>query len=640
MEVEVIFNNLNRQEDILPRVVEALQQLQDNPDLLARERDRRYNQDPPPYPGSGESTELDTPSAAPDAPDESYEREKRREAHYKSVPGIQFRSQARREQERLDHQISTERFGRRQTLPWDGSVDLRANAENNVRRRWVEQGIWGEEWGPAWPPGSRPMVATGTGGGGPFWGAFSCAVSDARPGSRWGHEEYPDLDPEPEQQQQQQQEGEGDEENRPLFGNHPPPPKPPTKPSRPVKYIRTLFGRVPKTANPRPTVSNPKASRPYEQFKYQMAKERQWLRDEGFHQALMNRADLPRVNLDEMAFESVKNNWKQDGVWNPQWGDVPGPKWTHEDPCPEEEDFESPAASEGDLEDEEDEQQQGGVDEAANEQGQQVGDPQTQPSFAWGLFGPPTTGATTSGPPMVSLADHGEAGASNSRSQSRGAAPEIANPQVDITRVVENPQQAALAGAWLPQAEASDTSSLADPGASQSQFEPLTRRGATASAGGPSALPKRTRDDHSDADDGPLSKRPRLEGEQSQPPAEISARNSAGQRKRKRPGTNENERPSKRPKQASQPSAGTGASDIAAYNQPRCSVAKTTRRRQGSKAAASRGQAGRKTVQAEPVPVRRSARIAERRARQDANTSSGPSERAPRLEPRESARRG
>lgn len=629
--MEVYFNNLNRQHDILPRVVEALQRLQDNPDLLARERNRRYNQDPPPYPGSGETTDLDTPSvpvpAAPvAAPDEPYEREKRREAHYKSVPGIQFRSQAQREQARLEHQLSTARFGRRQTLPWDDSVDLRANAENNVRRRWVEQGIWGDEWGPAWPPGSSPMATgwPGTAGDGPFWGAFSCAASDARPGLRWGHEEYPDLDPEPERQEEEEGPGLASQQgNRPLFGHHPLLPRPPTKPSRPVKYVRTLLGRVPKTANPSPTVADPEASRPYEQFKYQIIQEKQWTRDEMFHQALMNQTPVPALNLDAEAYESVKDNWTKDGVWNPQWGDVPGPKWTHEDPCPEEEDLESSGASEGGVgeeeEGEEDEQEQEGFHEAADDGARQAGHRQTQPAFAWALFGLPTTGATTNGPgkpPMVGLRD---AGASDGQTQSRGPAAEISNPQVDIARVVENLQQVALASAWLPQAEARETSSSAGWGAStaqpQSQLEPLTGRGATANAGGSRARPKRSRDDdHSDAGEPP--KRQRLQGGRSQPPAEISAQSSAGQRKRERPGADGDERPSKRLKQVSQPSAGAGASDIAASDRPQCSVAKGTGRRHGGKAAASRGRSRRKTAEADPVPVRRSARIAERKARE------------------------
>lgn len=66
-------------------------------------------------------------------------------ARYKSTPLNQFKSQARRERERLEHQLSEERFGRRQTLLWDQSSDLQANSENNVRSRWVEQGIWGDE---------------------------------------------------------------------------------------------------------------------------------------------------------------------------------------------------------------------------------------------------------------------------------------------------------------------------------------------------------------------------------------------------------------------------------------------------------------------------------------------------------------
>lgn len=125
------FNNAQR--PVLSHVVEALQRLQDNPQQLAEERDRRYDERPLPYSDSGETTQPPTPG--PHVLDESYERERRRLAHYKSTPLNQFESQARRERERLDHQISEERFGRRQTLLWDNTSDLQANSENNVRRR-------------------------------------------------------------------------------------------------------------------------------------------------------------------------------------------------------------------------------------------------------------------------------------------------------------------------------------------------------------------------------------------------------------------------------------------------------------------------------------------------------------------------
>lgn len=333
--MDFLINN-NNQGDVLPRVVEALQRLQDDPRLLANERDQRYDEPPSPYPESGETTQPPTPALP--AVDESHEREKRRQAHYRSTPYNQFESQARREEERLEHQISEERYGRRQTLLWDESCDLQANSENNVRSRWVEQGIWGDEWGPAWPKGSHPMSTKWEHEGGPFVGEYGINASETMPGSRWGHESDPE--PEPEAGSEAASEPEPEPEGPPRTGIlGPPAPKPPKPPRRAVKYIRTLFGRVPKVPIPRPTVRNPEASRPYDQFLYQVSKEKEWIRDEMVHQAPGETFDL-----ETMAHDSVKDHWRKDGVWNPAWGDLPGPKWLHEEPCSEEEDIETPAA--------------------------------------------------------------------------------------------------------------------------------------------------------------------------------------------------------------------------------------------------------------------------------------------------------
>ncbi|KAK2611910.1 hypothetical protein QQS21_002016 [Conoideocrella luteorostrata] len=124
------------QRSVLPQVAEALQQLHDDPQQLASERDRRYNRNPPPY---AETTQPPTPASP--VVDPFYEHQQKMLALYKSLPWKQFESQVKRETERLEHQRAHERFGRRQTLPWDDSSNDRANAENNVRSRWVEQGI-------------------------------------------------------------------------------------------------------------------------------------------------------------------------------------------------------------------------------------------------------------------------------------------------------------------------------------------------------------------------------------------------------------------------------------------------------------------------------------------------------------------
>ncbi|KAM0417270.1 hypothetical protein ACHAPT_012711 [Fusarium lateritium] len=300
-----------------------------DPQQLAHERDRLYDEPPPPYSESGETTEPPTPDPPP-AVDKTFQRRLRMVAHYKSTPINQFESQVKRERERLEYQISEQSFGRRQTLPWDDSLDLEANPQNNVRSRWVEQGIWGDSWGPAWPKNSQPLSTKEAGG--PSSGPYDPATSDSRPGARWGHEE-PDPEPEPEPESESEPKPESAPEHFFAYRQ----PKPPRR--RPIWYVQTPWGPVARYPIPIPTVRNPETSRPYHQFLYQISKEREWIKDEMAHTAPGS-----AIDLDAMAYESVKNNWIKDGVWHPEWDDRPGMTWKHEEP---------PSESEPEPEDEE-----------------------------------------------------------------------------------------------------------------------------------------------------------------------------------------------------------------------------------------------------------------------------------------------
>ena len=303
------FSTDNAPHRVLPQVIEALRHLQEDPDQFARDRDGRYDEPPPPYPESGETTEPPTPTPAVEV-DDFRERILRREARSKSIARLQFESQAKRERERLEHQSLARPWGRRQTLPWDDSCDYRANAENNVRSRWIEQGIWGDEWGPAWPRNSHPLTAP-VQSNGPFFGSYDPAISESMPGSRWGHEEGHSPEPSPEP------------ERRPLgpwiwFEDSPKP-----KPPRRKRIIDFPVGARPPA--PRPTVRNPEASRPLPQFLYQISKERDWIKDE-----IDYKTPGKIVDLDTLAHSSVKGNWIKDGIWT--WGDadLPGRAWLHE----------------------------------------------------------------------------------------------------------------------------------------------------------------------------------------------------------------------------------------------------------------------------------------------------------------------
>lgn len=272
----------------MPQVIAALQQLQNDEDRLAQERRQRY-ESPPPYSETGETT--DSLGGSPPTYDaevsedyinERFEEFERQFYGAKSTPYVQFRAQADRESDRLagdDYWL--------QTLGYDYSLDLRANAENNVRNRWIKQGIWADVWGPAWPKGSKACVMLGRGDG-PFSHTYRKNMTDACI-NVWGHHIV--ANPEPAQAPAQ----------RPNIW--------PTTQSPSATIIRPV-----KT----PKVLDPEASRPCHQFNFQVAREREWLTPEG------------SVDLDALAYEIVKNNWKEDGIWDETWGETPGHLWSHE----------------------------------------------------------------------------------------------------------------------------------------------------------------------------------------------------------------------------------------------------------------------------------------------------------------------
>ncbi|KAK2611909.1 hypothetical protein QQS21_002015 [Conoideocrella luteorostrata] len=176
---------------------------------------------------------------------------------------------------------------------------------------------------------------------GPFSGSYDPATFRTRPGMRWGHEES-DSEPDSEKESELASEpkSESGQEQERLFGIGPRPRQPEQqKPrSRPTKSTQT-----PQYPIPRPTVCNPEASRPYHQFKYQIPKERVWIRDEMFYKKPGTRVDLT-CDLDAMAYESVKSIWIKDGIWRSEWSDMPGMKWMYEGP-EEEKLVETPAAA-------------------------------------------------------------------------------------------------------------------------------------------------------------------------------------------------------------------------------------------------------------------------------------------------------
>lgn len=300
-------------------VVQMLTELHNNPERLACARDR-FNKPPPPAaptPTSSEKTLCLSPysmafrNLAPVW-------ELRRAARNSSRPITQFRNQARRELDRLRDQQHWVEYGRKPTLRYDDTADSQVNAENNVRRRWVAQGIWAREWGSAWPKGrTKPPGALGQvyGGDGPFRGL--CAVTRHRPwqGETWGHEDpSPGLEPASEPPlswSSQRRKAQPEEQTIP----------------QPLRYLRKPGGVYPQYRIPKTLVRNPEASRPCRQFQYQVSQERKWIKDE-----LDYRPPIEPVDIDALAYKTIRANWVEDGIWNPNWGELAGMTWYHEEP--------------------------------------------------------------------------------------------------------------------------------------------------------------------------------------------------------------------------------------------------------------------------------------------------------------------
>lgn len=287
-------------------VIDALRHIGKHPRLLDQEREKRFDGPPPPISQysafhSGVSTMR---GYTPPEVTEYYEAYERERMWHKSTPSGQFRSQTFRVLSRL-----TWENVRGGWLPFDKSLEYKANAENIVRSRWVDQGIWADEWGPAWPSGCSSTIALRPGG--PGWNGRYVN------GERWGHEEawfsqgterspspspaVPELD-------------ELDEE--------------------PSTRARSLTRRLqqPKKLVPRPTVHDPEASRPRRQFQYQVAKESEWLMLRGY---TLDGRPLTRAEADSIAYTSVRDDWRDEKLWIPKWGHfdgaLPGERWWHEE---------------------------------------------------------------------------------------------------------------------------------------------------------------------------------------------------------------------------------------------------------------------------------------------------------------------
>ncbi len=221
---------------------------------------------------SHDSTLSQSPISPSDEQQRRDERKSRLELDwYASFPSNQFRAQ------------KTEELRRIQQCPprTPLATDYYKLAEANVKRRWVEQGIWHEK-----------RTRSGT------W----C----------WKHE----LPLELESESETEPEAEGP---APLFGLGPLGLAPKRRRPKSAEELQRIRERRPVRERER------EASRPFHQFLYQVSRERERIEAE-------SRAG-PDVNT--QAYETVRSTWTKRGIWNRKWGVLPGMSWKHEQPLEE-----------------------------------------------------------------------------------------------------------------------------------------------------------------------------------------------------------------------------------------------------------------------------------------------------------------
>ncbi|KAK4107120.1 hypothetical protein N656DRAFT_785680 [Canariomyces notabilis] len=293
--------------DGLLRADLALEALLNDPEQLQRERER-FSNSPPSY--RSQFSGPTTRSQSPDVPSEAQQRRDERKfrlrtEHSASLPYYQFEAQYYEELERL---LEADR-NRIYRCPPDLD-SIYEHARFNIKMRWIEQGIWNDEWN-----------------------------KQRRPSGQWKHEEP--LKPESNMDW---------ESMLPtgLFGAE-------VQRKQPAKSGAEVLGER----------RDREASRPYYQFIYLVSEQRKYIQEE------MNRPRPPgqnpitqRVvgldhfhlqmevherwrregppenepaistppNINTTAYERVKSAWIKRGIWNTKWGVLPGMSWKHERP--------------------------------------------------------------------------------------------------------------------------------------------------------------------------------------------------------------------------------------------------------------------------------------------------------------------
>jgi len=282
--------------DGLVSVHRALHRLEADSLDLNRAR-MRFSQPLPSYTSNSSGTV--TQSASPELCEEEQKKKELREQKFQQRLEIMKDREASLPIEQFLAQVDEEAIGIWNANPrtkrmGERYISIRGDEElaaiEMIKKRWIEQGIWKDEWD-------------------------EMAKGRYMHIGRWKHEEPIELE----------SESETDTEVGPL-------PcvldqKPQLIPRRSNSDNEKRLTRERRIVRERER----DASRPYRQFTYQISKERERIQNE-----LSNRKEIDTADIDTKAYENVKNTWTKRGIWDVRWGILPGMSWKHEWPLDEE----------------------------------------------------------------------------------------------------------------------------------------------------------------------------------------------------------------------------------------------------------------------------------------------------------------
>ena len=257
----------------------SLAALANNEQLLERAR-RRFSKSPPSY--RTNYSHNSTLSQSPDGPNNGplYEEWDRRttslkEEHRSSWPYYQFLAQSSEEYDRISK-------GTFNDVVWIPIGSVYTHADEVVRKRWMEQGIWNPKW--------KEPYRLYIGGG-------------------WMHNEPLELESESETDSEA-------ERSRYTFS-----PYHPKRRRKNAEKLQQIAERKLLRERDR------EASRPYYQFVHQVSKQRDWMYGQD--------SSIDDIDANTQAYEEVKRTWIKRGIWIKKWGILPGMWWKHERPLEE-----------------------------------------------------------------------------------------------------------------------------------------------------------------------------------------------------------------------------------------------------------------------------------------------------------------